>query len=505
MEERIQKPVIDFSGYIVRSTADFAGREWILNAINDWLMDPSGERCFLLTGKPGSGKTAVAARLAQLSQGAVHSPDIPTGFMPNFLSAIHFCSARDRRWINPTVFAESLALQLAGRYQVFAEALAEKRSDRRTSIEVTQTVASMTGGQAVGLAINKLDVGGLSPEDAFIHVVREPLEALLDKEPDRQVVIMVDALDEALSYSGDLNIVSLLAQAEHLCRNVRFILTSRLDARVVNEFLSVREFPLSTAEFDHFHQKDLRGYIQARLQNDDKLAAEASHLTPQRLAEIVETASRIAEGNFLYVTFLLNTVARGLRSLTELGGLPDGLDELYFEFLERVVKLGGEEWLKDYAPLVGILSVAQESLTLAQLQAFTGLSELSLWKYLGDLQQFIEEITSPIDKVGQQEGRYRLYHQSVIDFLRYKSLIRNNRQLRNDFYLPEQEWHRIMADRCEQSNTAMIWEDVDHSPKEQGRREYTRRYYITHLYHALSVATTIRHVRLSRVRPSKNS
>ncbi len=29
MEERIQKPVIDFSSYIVRSTADFAGRGWV--------------------------------------------------------------------------------------------------------------------------------------------------------------------------------------------------------------------------------------------------------------------------------------------------------------------------------------------------------------------------------------------------------------------------------------------------------------------------------------------
>jgi hypothetical protein len=37
-----------------------------------------------------------------------------------------------------------------------------------------------------------------------------------------------------------------------------------------------------------------------------------------------------SEGNFLYVRFLLDSVASGQQSLTNLEGLPQGLDELYY-------------------------------------------------------------------------------------------------------------------------------------------------------------------------------
>jgi len=64
-------------------------------------------------------------------------------------------------------------------------------------------------------------------EDAFTRLVREPLEVLPGQEPEKQVIVMVDALDEALTYSGGINIVSLLAQVEYLPPGARFILTSR--------------------------------------------------------------------------------------------------------------------------------------------------------------------------------------------------------------------------------------------------------------------------------------
>src|SRR5438105_3279694 len=126
MEQNESKPVIDFMSYITERTINFTGREWVFQAINDWLADPDGSRFFLLTGEPGAGKTAIASRLCQFAQGSVPSPEGLTSLTPNFLSAIHFCSGRDSRWNNPHVFAESLALQLAEHYPVYAKALAEK-------------------------------------------------------------------------------------------------------------------------------------------------------------------------------------------------------------------------------------------------------------------------------------------------------------------------------------------------------------------------------------------
>jgi len=42
MRHSSTKPVIDFTGYIVENTRDFTGREWVFQAVNDWLASPWG-------------------------------------------------------------------------------------------------------------------------------------------------------------------------------------------------------------------------------------------------------------------------------------------------------------------------------------------------------------------------------------------------------------------------------------------------------------------------------
>jgi hypothetical protein len=50
---------LDFSAYIAERTRDFTGREWVLENIDTWLADRAGPRYFLLTGAPGSDKSAI--------------------------------------------------------------------------------------------------------------------------------------------------------------------------------------------------------------------------------------------------------------------------------------------------------------------------------------------------------------------------------------------------------------------------------------------------------------
>src|SRR6266700_1397876 len=480
MIQDTQRSVIDFANYISEQTEDFTGREWVFQAVNDWLTTPGESRFLLLTGEPGSGKTAIASRLAQISQGSVAPSLSLTSLTPHFLSALHFCSARDSRWIIPYVFAESLALQLAERYPAYAKALAEKSGDRQIHIEVQPHIEQ---GQGIGVVINRLDVSGVPPEDAFNRVVREPLEALFRDGFDQQIVILIDGLDEALEYSGSRNIISLLTRIYELPPTVRFLLTSRSDVRVVNAFQEADELALSDTINDQYNQEDIRRYVKERLGSDEKLAMKAAKLDAEYVSKkIMETLVRKAEGNFLYTRFLLDAIAGGKRSLTDLEGLPEGLDGLYLESLRRVVPLGKEEkWHNDYAPLMGMLSVAQESLTKAQLQAYSGQQKTSVWQCLSDLQQFIKEIKI-LNETGEQESRYRLYHQSIVDFLNRQRLLK--KQLPNLFYLPSTDWHKYLADGCEKNDIASIWKNVKLDPVEQGRRTYARRHYITHLFYA---------------------
>lgn len=98
-------PIFNYADWVAERARTFTGRDWLFRAVDAWLTDPHGRRVFLLTGEPGSGKSAVAARLLQFSQGNASPPAEVTAIAPHFLSAAHVCSARDRRWINPLAFS----------------------------------------------------------------------------------------------------------------------------------------------------------------------------------------------------------------------------------------------------------------------------------------------------------------------------------------------------------------------------------------------------------------
>jgi HEAT repeat protein len=435
--------MINFDRYISEKTVGFTGRTWVFTAINKWLGEPQGARIFLLTGEPGSGKSAIASRLVQFSTGVEVHPSSTPHLGQNFLSAIHFCSARDIRWTNPHAFIESLAIQLAARYPNFAKALAEKRAHEKIRIDIHQQADTIhTGGRQIGVVINRLDVSGTTPEDAFLRTICEPLEAMRRDQSDMQIVILVDALDEALVYSGEVGIIELLARTEALPSYVRFILTSRPDDRIESEFIDVEGLSISSRKFKRANQQDLNHYLasrQAVLSEEGKL----SQLTLKEQKELFSDVAQKAGGNFLYVRFFLDEMASGQRTIDVMERLPAGLDSLYYESLNRVVKLGKKNWTSDYAPLLGCLTVAKVGLSLAQLQAYTGWTSELTWERIGHLQQFIEGSDSQVDI---HTSRYRLYHQSVANLLHSPYIKINNRRLRNKYYLSPQTWNQKIAD-----------------------------------------------------------
>jgi AAA ATPase domain len=438
------EPVIDFDRYIAERTQGFTGRAWAFEAIAAWLDRLGGPRVFVLTGEPGSGKTALAARLVQLNRGettadagpspllsSVHSP-----LQPGFLSAFHFCSARDSRWIRPHTFAESLALQLAYRYPAYAEALAEKSGDRHIEIKVRQE-ADTVSGQVIGVIIEHLDVSRVdSADEAFGRIVREPLERLFRAHPDERLVILVDSLDEALGYSTKPDIVALMTQAENLPAGVRFIVTTRPEPKVLvplrREPHGVEEFSLSTGAGLRRSQEDVESYTLRMLDGASRLAARlAQGLTPIDFAAAMREKSG---GNFLYVRQLLKMLSdqQGQISLASLDRFPSGLDGIYAEFLERLVGTDEEAWAEKYAPVLGALAVAREALTEDQVAGIAGMrltargpSETALGP--GVIERDLPQTRRVLARLGQlmepdaalpeSQRAYTLYHSSLADFL----------------------------------------------------------------------------------------
>lgn len=81
----------DIVQVIAEHVQHFTGRGWVFQTIDAWLADPGAERMFLLTGGPGSGKTAIATRLVQISQGDT-PPAVVSHLGTNFLSAAQRCA-----------------------------------------------------------------------------------------------------------------------------------------------------------------------------------------------------------------------------------------------------------------------------------------------------------------------------------------------------------------------------------------------------------------------------
>src|SRR5438270_2192499 len=170
---------LDFSSDIERLTQDFIGREWIFTEIENWLRNKQ-ERFFILTGEPGIGKSAIAARLIQRSVYAV---------------AYHFCIAGRNSTVTPSVFLRSLAAQLGKLLPGYGEALANTIDPIHLSIQVNIDVRTMTGGQITGVIINHLYAG--NPEEEMEILLRAPLAELV--APPNPVLILVDSLDEAVA------------------------------------------------------------------------------------------------------------------------------------------------------------------------------------------------------------------------------------------------------------------------------------------------------------------
>jgi hypothetical protein len=471
--------MLDFSRHIADSTVNFTGRAWVFEEINKWLAQSARSRFFLLTGEPGSGKTSLAARLSQFSSAEATPPESCKLLTPGFLTAIHFCSARDSTWVDPLTFAQALGFQLLRKFpHEYAAAFDVK--DTVYSVQGRAQVETVHAGAIVAGVylenVERLVLSGIDARQAFNRGVRNPLENLYKRGFDKSITILVDGLDEALTYESSVTIVRLLAGLKSLSPLVRFILTSRKDGRVENELLEADGIFISAPEYKSKSRQDILEYVEDHLCKEHKLAEQLARLSHSERAAIGAKITDKADENFQYVTFLLKAMAQGQRSLQELDGLPDGLDELYADSLRRVVTLGKKEWSRDYAPLIGILSVAQEALTFAQLRAFTGFSGALLWGYLGDLEQFVETLP-PKDEAAEAEKAYRLYHQSVVDFLRRPTLRIKKKVLRNEYYLVAEEWHRRVADFYLGSFSGK-WPDCD---------AYGLHHLATHLFESTNV------------------
>ncbi len=395
---------LDFNSYITEKTKHFTGRKWVFEKINSWISDPDGSRVFLLTGGPGTGKSAVAARLAQMSLGQIDVERFPH-LGKGSLVYCHFCQAQSDSTLNPLRFVEALSGALANCFSPFTEALLQVPHRNITIIQNVDTAE--TGCQVTGMEIQSVQISNLSARAAFDWAVRRPLESLCSPDFKQTIVILVDSLDEARTYGLDETVVTLLADVTHSKQDfphqVRFLFTSRPDPRVLE---LIGKPSLDLVDDAPNDVDDVRTYSIRRLN---------MMLEPARtdLADRIATAGNDTEkGNFLYARYVLDDLTARSEVLANpsILALPKGLDDVYKQFISRELARNEERWSERYRPLLGLLAVARSpGLTRNHLSAISGLPES---KTDDTIAACIQYLTGSLPN-----GPFMLYHQSFREFL----------------------------------------------------------------------------------------
>ena len=395
---------LDFSSLIAERTQHFSGRGWVFERINQWLADPKGGRVFLLAGGPGTGKTAIAARLAQASEGSVNLPACDR-LQRGFLTYMHFCQAGSDSTLTPINFVQGLSEALANAFPAFRAALEQQGSDQVVLNPVVNTGAVASGGKVTGLIYNvkkvEIQINGDDARSMFDVAVRSPLYVHAQAHPDQGAVVLIDSLDEALTFSRERSIAHLLQLVNDFPPNVRFILTARsnnprITALVGEPHLDlIKDAKVATGGVD-----EVKTYAEIRL----------AGVAEERREKLAATIAAKSQGNFLFAYHVLNQIVASPESDAALDDIPDALEGVYRAFLKRELDAAGELWSARFRPLLGTIAVARDgTLSKTHLAGITGLTPAAIDDVLRICREYLV--------AGDSASGLRLYHYSFQEFL----------------------------------------------------------------------------------------
>ncbi|NOR47143.1 MAG: hypothetical protein GQ533_03730 [Methanosarcinaceae archaeon] len=422
--------IIDFSELIDKSTGNFVGRHWVRDAVDDFLKanDP---RYFLLLGEPGSGKTAFVSDLVK-----------HRGYPHHFIgkgSRIGLVVSLD--WRDPIRFAESIGYQLIQDYgswimnwedwgisvnQEVKELRglligvkvknfkATPRPADKPKLTVEQKVEQFgQAAQMVGVYIEKY----IMEVEHIVHqLLIVPLRNIAEKWPEHQVVLIVDALDEAEGYSDpSRNIFKMLPNGS-LPANIRFLFSSRPGEHLTHDFLSqAHVFWLSEDEKGNRNPhiiEDAKAYSLKLV--EEKPVKEILSKRSIEPVTFAEQVARASQGNFLYLYHYAQGVRNGDEALMNAEALPEGLYGIYEDFIGKIKDKEKREdvpWDGAYKPVLGALSVARAPLNRRQIADFSGVEQGTVGTIIVRLKQFL-------DIAGERADRYyAIYHKSFGEYL----------------------------------------------------------------------------------------
>ena len=365
---KVQDQIADFTTFIEDRTRGFVGRQFVFDAFDKFTREESCGYFFVL-GDPGIGKSALSAQLVK-TRGYVH----------------HF-NIRAQGINTASAFLRNVCAQLIAVYKL------------------PHTVVAAEDAQT-------------SQNNNFLDKL---LREVANKLQGEKAIIVVDGLDEvdnAALTSGvnPLYLPIVLPEGIYIFATMRKeTVEPRLDCKS-ESYLIHHDSEVNTA--------DVREYIQLALSRPGIQAYIASEGIND--AVFVDHLVRKSEGNFMYLRYVLPEIERGAYKDLQLEALPVGLKNYYEDHWHRMRSRDEHAWFKYKLPVVMALTVVKLPVSIDLIAKFSGVRELPRIRgVLQDWGQFLHQELA--DNNGESQKRYRLYHQSFLDFIAIKEEVKDER------------------------------------------------------------------------------
>ena len=371
----------NFLSYLAYKRENFFGRKWFFKKLEDVFERGRGLAGVLITGEPGSGKSALVSQL-------ICSP-YSSMFIHNNIIGYHLCDYSEKRKRNGGWFVRNLVDQIAGSIPEYSEHVANNEQLRRELEEQCES----------------------DPTGCFYSTIIGPLTELKNK-PDGLRYIIMDALDECLEEdartSPILDIVN--SKTSHFPKWLKIILTSRNLTAVTTKIpRTVERIPLDPT--DERNVEDIRSYIKHFLsQNlffmDRLLDAMSLKSTTEGINSLINELTESGEGNFLFVKKTLEFMNES-HGIINFQSFPTSLYDMYKAYFKRYFD---EHDFRRFKGLFEVLLAAGSPLHFNEIGSI-----LKLQNQAQEVLKLVQQV-SFFMRYGQ-DGSVRIYHQSFAEWL----------------------------------------------------------------------------------------
>jgi hypothetical protein len=360
----LQTEVIPFRRRINERSEGFIGRGFVFSAIDTWVGADSFKAGYIIIrGEPGIGKSAIMAQLAR-TRGYVHHFNVATDDLR---------SAQG--------FLRNVCAQLIVKY---------------------------------GLPFGNLD--GASVNTQRLEELLEAAAAGSAATTKAPVVVLVDALDEAETPPARVNRLSLpqtLPAGTYIVTTIRkgvpehLYATQRAPDIVIDE-----DTPENKADIEQY----VRHYLALHPDEmQDRMREWDTEEQP-----FVRILADLSEGNFMYLHHVLPDILR--RDITreqirDLTRLPRGLGEYYKRHWEQMKDRDKRRFRRLQEPVLCVLATAREAVPSEYVTKWINDSGDFEPVDVREVDDVFEEWLEFLDTSPGDPPRYRLYHNSFLEFL----------------------------------------------------------------------------------------